>query len=127
MKTIKIFRVLAMAAGLACFMISCLPADGAGYDWTMIAILALFLVIVPTGLIGNIKRENHPQTLTEYKKGYFIITIVLAAIVTGLCITGLVAGFGSPWMNLAFLFCTVYTLLNHIILYKAKKAYDSEK
>ncbi len=116
-----------MAAGLACFMISCLPADGAGYDWTMIAILALFLVIVPTGLIGNIKRENQPQTLTEYKKGYFIMTIVLAAIVTGLCITGLVAGFGSPWMNLAFLFCTIYTLLNHTILYKAKKAYDSKQ
>lgn len=127
MKTIKILRVLAMAAGLACFMISCLPADGAGYDWTMIAILALFLVIVPTGLIGNIKRENQPQTLTEYKKGYFIMTIVLAAIVTGLCITGLVAGFGSPWMNLAFLFCTIYTLLNHMILYKAKKAYDSKQ
>ena len=31
MKTLKLFRLLSMAAGLTCFMISCLP-DGKGED-----------------------------------------------------------------------------------------------
>ncbi len=54
------------------------------------------------------------------------MSAVLMAIVLGLCATGLILGLGSLWMNLAFTFVTIYNLLNHIILYKAKKAYDSE-
>ncbi len=128
MKMLKLFRLLSMIAGLACFMIYCLPETdgGAGYDWTMIAVLVLFMVIGPASLIGNIKREEHPQTLTEYSKGYVILSAVLMVIVLGLCATGLILGLGSLWMNLAFTFVTVYNLLNHIILYKAKMAYDSE-
>ncbi len=85
MKTLKLFRLLSMIAGLACFMIHCLPeANGeAGYDWMMIAVL-------------------------------------------GLCATGLIVGLGTLWMNLAFTFATLYNLFNAIILYKAKKAYDSQ-
>ena len=125
MKTLKVFRLLSMIAGLACFMIYCLPeANGeAGYDWMMIAILVLFMVIGPASLIGNIKREEHPQTLTEYKKGYVIACVILL----GLCATGLIAGLGTLWMNLAFTFATLYNLFNAIILYKAKKAYDNKR
>lgn len=128
MKALKFFRLLSMAAGLACFMIYCLPETdgGAGYDWTMIAVLVLFMVIGPASLIGNIKREEHPQTLTEYKKGYVIMCVILFVIVLGLCATGLIAGLGTLWMNLAFTFATLYNLFNAIILYKAKMAYDSE-
>ena len=117
-----------MIAGLVCFMIYCLPeANGeAGYDWMMIAVLVLFMVIGPASLIGNIKREEHPQTLSEYKKGYVIACVILFVIVLGLCATGLIAGLGTLWMNLAFTFATLYNLFNAIILYKAKKAYDSE-
>lgn len=126
MKTLKLFRLLSMIAGLACFMICCLPEakDNAGYDRTMIAVLVLFLVIGPASLIGNIKREEHPQTLSEYKKGYVIMCVILFAIVIGLCTVGLIAGLGTLWMNLAFTFATLYNLFNAIILYKAKKAYD---
>ena len=126
MKTLKLFRLLAMTAGLLCFMISCLPQGDAGYDWAMITVLVFFLVIGPASLVANIKREDHPQTLAEYNKGYVIMNAVLMAIVLGICATGLILGFGSFWMNLAFTFVTIYNLLNHIILYKAKKAYDSE-
>ena len=117
-----------MIAGLACFMLYCLPeASGeAGYDWMMIAVLVLFLVIGPASLIGNIKREEHPQTLTEYKKGYVVMCVILFVIVLGLCAAGLIAGLGTLWMNLAFTFATLYNLFNAIILYKAKKDYDSE-
>ena len=128
MKALKVFRLLSMIAGLACFMIYCLPeANGeAGYAWMMIAVLVLFMVIGPASLIGNIKREEHPQTLTEYKKGYVIACVILFVIVLGLCTTGLIAGLGSLWMNLAFTFATLNHLFNAIILYKAKKAYDSK-
>ena len=126
MKALKLFRTLSMAGGLACFMISCLPEGDGGYDWPMIVVLVFFLVIGPASLIANIKREEHPQTLTEYSKGYVILSAVLMVIVLGLCATGLILGLGSLWMNLAFTFVTVYNLLNHIILYKAKMAYDSE-
>lgn len=126
MKTLKLFRMLAMASGFLCFMISCLPQDDAGYDWAMITVLVFFLVIGPTSLVANIKREDHPQTLTEYNKGYVIMNAVLIVIVLGLCATGLILGFGSFWINLAFTFATISNLLNHIILYKTKKAYDSE-
>ena len=128
MKTLKLFRLLSMIAGLACFMIHCLPeADGeAGYDWMMIAVLVLFLVIGPASLIGSIRREEHPQNLTEYKKGYVGMCVILFVIVLGLCATGLIVGLGSFWMNLAFTFATLYNLFNAIILYKAKKAYDNK-
>ena len=128
MKTLKLFRLLSMIAGLACFMIHCLPeANGeTGYDWMMIAVLVLLLVIGPASLISSIKREEYPQTLTEYKKGYVVMCVILFVIVLGLCATGLIVGLGSFWMNLAFTFATLYNLFNAIILYKAKKAYDSE-
>lgn len=126
MKTLKLFRLLAMTAGLLCFMISCLPQGNAGHDWAMITVLVFFLVIGPASLVANIKREDHPQTLAEYNKGYVIMNAVLMVIVLGICATGLILGLGSLWMNLAFTFVTIYNLLNHIILYKAKKAYDSE-
>ena len=128
MKTLKLARLLSMITGLACFMIYCLPETngGAGYDWAMIAVLILFLVVGPASLIGNIKREEQPQTLTEYKKGYVIMCVILFVIVLSLCATGIIAGLGSLWMNLAFTFATLYNLFNAIILYKAKKAYDSK-
>ena len=128
MKTLKLFRLLSMIAGLACFMIHCLPeTDGeAGYDWMMTAVLVLLLVIGPASLISSIKREEYPQTLTEYKKGYVVMCVILFVIVLGLCAAGLIAGLGTLWMNLAFTFATLYNLFNAIILYKAKKAYDSE-
>ena len=94
MKTLKLARLLSMIAGLACFMIYCLPeANGeAGYDWMMIAVLVLFMVIGPASLIGNIKREEHPQTLSEYKKGYVIACVILFVIVlTITCINLLVS------------------------------------
>ena len=128
MKTLKLFRLLSMIAGLACFMLYCLPeASGeAGYDWMMIAVLVLLLVIGPASLISSIKREDYPQTLTEYKKGYVVMCVILFVIVLGLCAAGLIAGLGTLWMNLAFTFATLYNLFNAIILYKAKKGYDSE-
>ena len=129
MKALKLFRALSMAGGLTCFMISCLPdiKGENGYDWMMIAALALVLVILPAGLISRIKRENHPETLTEFNKGYHIINVILAAILIGLCITSVIVKSEMMWMGLAFAFVGLYNLLNSFIFYNARKAYEEEK
>ena len=129
MKALKLFRALSMAGGLTCFMISGLPniKGENGYDWMMIAALALVLVILPTGLISRIKRENHPETLTEFNKGYHVINVILAAILIGLCITAVIVKSEMMWMGLAFGFIALYHLLNSFIFYNARKVYKEEK
>ena len=42
----------------------------------MIAAITLVLVILPTTLMVRIKRENHPETLTEFNKGYHMLITV---------------------------------------------------
>lgn len=128
MKTLKLFRMLSMIAALAFLMIHCLPEvkTEAGYNWIMITVLVIALAIVPTSLLGHIKRENHPETLTEYTKGYLTINIVAAAIMIGLCTTCIILRTEQMWIALSFAFVALYNLFNSIILYNAKKAYDSE-
>ena len=129
MKALKLFRAVSMAGGLTCFMISGLPniKGENGYDWMMIAALTLVLVILPAGLISRIKRENHPETLTEFNKGYHIINVILATLLIVLCITAVVVKSEMMWMGLAFGFIALYHLLNSFIFYNARKAYEEEK
>ena len=129
MKALKLFRALSMAGGLTCFMISCLPniKGENGYDWMMIAALTLVLVILPASLISRIKRENHPEILTEFNKGYHVINVILAAILIGLCITAVIVKSEMMWMGLAFGFIALYHLLNSFIFYNARKVYEEEK
>ena len=129
MKTLKLFRALSLAGGLTCFMISCLPdiKGENGYDWMMIAALTLVMVILPAGLISRIKRENHPETLTEFNKGYHVINSILATILLGLCITSVIVKSEMMWMGLAFGFIALYHLLNSFIFYNARKVYEEEK
>ena len=110
-------------------MMSCLPdiKGENGYDWMMIAAIALVLVVLPTVLISRIKRENHPETLTEFNKGYHVINVILATILIGLCITSVIVKSEMMWMGLAFGFIALYHLLNSFIFYNARKAYEEEK
>ena len=128
MKTLKLFRALSMAGGLTCFMISCLPdiKGENGYDWMMIAAIMLVLVILPTTLIVRIKRENHPETLTEFNKGYHTINVICAIILIGLCITAVIVKSEMMWMTLAFAFVALFNIFNSFIFYKTRKAYEEE-
>ena len=128
MKTLKLFRALSMAGVLTCFMISCLPdiKGENGYDWMMIAAITLVLVILPTTLIVRIKRENHPETLTIYTKGYHILNIISGSIMIGLCITAIVVKSEMMWMALAFAFVALFNMFNSFIFYKTRKAYEEE-
>ena len=129
MKTLKLFRALSMAGVLTCFMISCLPdiKGENGYDWMMIAAIMLVLVILPTTLIVRIKREDHPETLTIYTKGYHILNIISGSIMIGLCITTIVVKSEMMWMALAFAFVALFNMFNSFIFYNARKAYEEEK
>ena len=128
MKTLKLFRALSMAGVLTCFMISCLPdiKGENGYDWMMIAAITLVLVILPTTLIVRIKREDHPETLTIYTKGYHILNIISGSIMIGLCITAIVVKSEMMWMALAFAFVALFNMFNSFIFYKTRKAYEEE-
>ncbi len=128
MKALKFFRLLSMIGTLVCLMIHCMPEvkTEAGYNWIMITALVFALVVVPVSLVGSIKRENHPETLTEYTKGYLIINIVAAVIMFALCTAGIIFTTDKMWIAFAFAFVTLYNLFNSFILYNARKAYDSE-
>ena len=128
MKPLKLLRTLSMAGGLTYFMQSCQPdiKGENGYDWMMIAAITLVLVILPTTLIVRIKRENHPETLTEFNKGYHTINVISASILIGLCITAVIVKSEMMWMGLAFAFVGLYHLLNSYIFYNARKAYETE-
>ena len=88
--------------------------------------IVLVLVVLPAGLISRIKRENHPETLTEFNKGYHVINVILAAILIGLCITAVIVKSEMMWMGLAFGFIALYHLLNSFIFYNARKTYVAE-
>ena len=128
MKTLKLFRALSMAGGLTCFMISYLPdiKGENGYDWMMIAAIALVLVVLPTTLIVRIKRENHPESLTEFTKGYHTINIIASAIMIGLCLIAVIVKSEMMWMALAFAFVALFNMFNSFIFYKTRKAYEEE-
>ena len=128
MKALKLFRALSMAGVLTCFMISCLPdiKGENGYDWMMIAAIMLVLVILPTTLIVRIKRENHPETLTEFNKGYHTINVICGSILIGLCITAVIVKSEKMWMALAFAFVALFNMFNSFIFYKTRKAYEEE-
>ena len=92
----------------------------------MIAVIALVLVILPTSLISRIKREDHPETLTIYTKGYHILNIISGSIMIGLCMTAVIVKSEMMWMALAFAFVALFNMFNSFIFYKTRKAYEEE-
>lgn len=127
MKTLKACRLLALIASLALIMIHLLPemkGEG-GYDWVMIAILVIFLVFLPASLMSKIFREKHPESLTEYKKGYMAMQWAFAGIFICMCIAACILVKDNICLYLAFALATVSNLLNSIILHRVKKEFDA--
>lgn len=127
MKTLKLFRLLTMVASLCMLVLHLLPeikGEG-GYDWLMIAILVIFLVLLPASLMGSMFREKHPETLSECKKGYLGMQCVFTGVFICLCIAASILVPGHIWLYLAFILATISHLLNAILQYKARKAYEA--
>lgn len=122
MKTLKLLRVLFAALSLLFMVFAFLPAfTGDKPDWMMIAILILFVVMIPASLIGNVKMENFPNMLPA--AGYIRFNIVFGAVLAVasavLVVLRLRDGL-SPWMYLAAVFVFAEIIVNNMIHYKIK-------
>ena len=59
MKTLRVLSVLFVALSLLFMVFAFLPAfTGTRPDWIMIAILILFVVMIPSSMAGRIKMEK---------------------------------------------------------------------
>jgi|GEM_PF-4977821 len=123
MKTLRILSVLFAALSLL-FMINAFFSafSGARPDWIMIAILILFVVMIPSSIVGRIKMEKFPEMLPSLGIIRFnIIFGAVLAVASAVCVVvRLVQGL-SPWMWLAAVFVFSHNVVNNIIHYRIKK------
>ena len=131
MKTLKITRLLSLIATLVFMLIAFLPkAINETDDWIMIVVLAVAFVALPINLMYYTKREKSSRYLVDTENGMLRLNVIVFGILlimngVGLVVV-LVNGDGSCWGYLSWISASLYIILNNIILYKAKKAYDSE-
>lgn len=98
------------------------------YDWTMIAVIVAFIVLVPISLSYYMKKEKDAKYLANAENGYMIMNIGLYGIIALVGIIGTFVSIfkpdGSPWISLAWASVGLYQIFNTAIIYKAKKAAD---
>ena len=66
MKALRTLRVVLAFLVLFFFLLYLIPVCRADYDWTMIAILVLFIVLIPAALVSSIKMEKFPRLLPTF-------------------------------------------------------------
>ena len=131
MKALKIFRIAALAATLLCLALSLIyNFIDDGRNWYVILFLGFFLISLPAGLIVRMKNEDNPAYIATTKKWLLIVHNLLLALFLGVC---MVLFLDSTMTNqkgfyfiLGAFFLSLYQICGNIIIYKAKKAYDSE-
>ncbi len=123
MKTLKMLRVLFATLTLLFMVFAFLPAfTGTRPDWIMIAILILFVVMIPSSLVGRIKMENFPELLPSLGMIKFnIIYGAVLAVASVVCVVVRLVQDLSPWMYLASVFVFSHIAVNNIIHYRIKK------
>ena len=131
MKIFKVCRLLFLTATFVFMLIAFLPeALEEIYDWTMIAVLVAFIVVVPISLSYYIKKEKDAKYLANAENGYMIMNMGLFGIVALAGIIGIFVNIfkpdGSPWISLAWTSVGLYQIFNTAIIYKAKKAAEPE-
>lgn len=121
MKTLKILRVVLAFLVLFFFLLFIIPMFRDGYDWTMIAFLVMFIVLIPTALVSSIKMEKFPNMIPS--KAVLKFNIIFSSIMvlaTAVASVLRVVNGLSPWMWLAGVGVFGYQLVNNIILYKVR-------
>ena len=123
MKTLRILSVLFAALSLLFMINAFFPAfSGARPDWIMIAILILFVVMIPSSMVGRIKMEKFPEMLPSL--GMIRFNIIFGAVLTvasAVCVVVRLVQDMSPWMWLAAVFVFSHNVVNNIIHYRIKK------
>lgn len=123
MKTLRVLSVLFAALSLLFMINAFLPAfTGTRPDWIMIAILILFVVMIPSSMAGRIKMEKFPEMLPSLGMIKFnIIYGAVLAVASAVCVVVRLVQDMSPWMFLAAVFVFSHIAVNNIIHYRIKK------
>ena len=123
MKTLRVLSVLFAALSLPFMINAFFPAfSGTRPDWIMIAILILFVVMIPSSMAGRIKMEKFPEMLPSLGMIKFnIIYGAVLAVASAVCVVVRLVQDLSPWMFLAAVFVFSHIAVNNIIHYRIKK------
>ena len=99
-----------------------------GFDGILATTFGVIIIFGSVSLYTRIKNENDPAYLAKTEKGMIIANFVSIVLMTALSIVGFCWGVGGyfNWLYLAIVAAVIYSTTNNIILYKAKKAYDSK-
>ena len=99
-----------------------------GFDGILATTFGVIIIFGSVSLYTRIKNENDPAYLAKTEKGMIIANFVSIVLMTALSIVGFCMGPGGyyNWLYLAITAAVIYSTTNNIILYKAKKAYDSD-
>lgn len=124
MKTLRVLSVLFAALSLLFMVFAFSPAfTGTKPDWIMIAILILFVVMIPSSMVGRIKMEKFPEMLPSLGMIKFnIIYGAVLAVASVVCVVVRLVQDLSPWMFLAAVFVFSHIAVNNIIHYRIKKS-----
>lgn len=118
--------VLMMAFFVVFFV--CRTLDS-GFDGFLATVFGVIIIFGSISFYARIKNENNPAYLAKTEKGMlianFITPVLLAALYVVVGLSWEVKGYFT-WLGLAVISGVVYSTANNIILYKAKKAYDTE-
>lgn len=130
MKTLKICRMASFVPMMAFFVVFfvCMTLDS-GFDGFLATVFGVIIIFGSVSFCARVKNENNPAYLAKTEKGMlianFITPVLLAALYIVVGLSWEVKGYFT-WLGLAVISGVVYSTANNIILYKAKKAYDTE-
>ena len=129
MKTLKVFRIASFVPMMAFLIVFFIYRTlDKGFDGILATTFSVIIIFGSVSLYTRIKNENDPAYLAKTEKGMIIANFVSIVLMTALSIVGFCMGPGGyfNWLYLAITAAVIYSTTNNIILYKAKKAYDSE-
>lgn len=129
MKTLKICRMASFVLMMAFFVVFfvCGTLDS-GFDGFLATVFGTMIIFGSISFYARIKNENNPAYLAKTEKGMLIANFITPVLLTALYI---IVDFSWElkeyfnWLGLAVISGVVYSTANNIILYKAKKAYDT--
>ena len=129
MKALKYWRMASFVTMMAFFAVFFVYRSlDTGFDGILATTFGVIIIFGSISLYTRIKNENDPAYLAKTEKGMIIANFVSIVLMTALSIVGFCMGPGGyfNWLYLAITAAVIYSTTNNIILYKAKKAYDSD-
>lgn len=130
MKTLKICRMASFVPMMAFFVVFfvCRTLD-TGFDGFLASVFGVIIIFGSVSFCARVKNENNPAYLAKTERGMIIANFITPILLTALYI---IVDFSWElkeyfnWLGLAVISGVIYSTADNIILYKAKKAYDTE-